>query len=1039
MVAPRIERKQQIVTPERLQEVKVILAAALERPSAERGAYLDQSCTDMELRQEVESLIAAHEHGSSAFLELPSTENKYVLKPGTTVGRYEIVAALGAGGMGVVYRARDKMLQRDVAIKFLPTGLLIDDDARRRFRKEALALAKLNHANIATVYDVGAQSGVDYLVMEYVPGRSLAEKLKSGPLAVKEVISLGEEIAAALEEAHEHGVIHRDLKPANVVVTLKGHAKVLDFGLAKVLTPTDDVNVTRSAAETKGAVGTLLYMSPEQAEGKIVDSRTDLWSLGVLLYESLAGRAPFQGSGALAVLRAITQDAPKSLRELRPDAPADADRIISKALEKDVTKRYQSASDMVLDLSGVLTRLDAPALPRASRDLTVSRKYAIPGAILILILAVLGVWLYRQSEMRHWAREQAIPGIAELQGKNESVAAFLLLEQAEKYLPGDPQLAQVTEANTRVVSIESSPPGATVEIQDYSFPNGAWLALGTTPITKARIPNGYFRWKVSKQGVGEYLTAPITAKQMNFPLDSQMNAPDGMVWESGGKFSDYISFIGWVRGINLPPFYMDRFEVTNRQYEKFVDSGGYEKPEYWTQKFVQNGRELNWDRAMLLFRDSTGRAGPSTWEGGHYPEGQADYPVLGVSWYEAAAYAAFAGKSLPALYQWFQAAPEEVARYIVDASNFSPSGPASVGAFKGLGPYGTYDMAGNAKEWILNTVGDNLHFIVGGAWNSQTYMYNTPEALSPFDRSATNGFRCVRDISPLPQPAAAPVQPIHRDFSTFKPASDDVFRAYRALYAYDQKPLNVKVEGLVGETADWREEKITFDAAYDGERMAAYLYLPKNVQPPYQTIVFFPSARVEILPPDSHSLGDTQFFDYIVQSGRAVLYPIYQGTYERRVQYVGSGGIELLTQRYKDLARSLDYLQTRPDIDNSKLAYLGVSMGSAYGVTYTALLGDRLKTVVFLDGGYWLNPPEPGGDQADFAPRIKVPALMVNGRYDFSFPVEESQNPLFRMLGTPDANKLHVVMNTPHDVNQQRPELIKNVLAWLDKYLGRVN
>ncbi len=245
------------------------------------------------------------------------------------------------------------------------------------------------------------------------------------------------------------------------------------------------------------------------------------------------------------------------------------------------------------------------------------------------------------------------------------------------------------------------------------------------------------------------------------------------------------------------------------------------------------------------------------------------------------------------------------------------------------------------------------------------------------------------------------------------------------------------------ETADWREEKITFDAAYNGERMAAYLFLPKNVHPPYQTVLFFPSARVLFIPDSGNGLkiGDLKFVDYVIQSGRAVMYPIYQNTYERQVKFYlpqASQSIQLTSDWYKDAARSLDYLATRPDIDSNKVAYLGVSMGSADGVIISTLLQDRLKAVVYLDGGYFLDTPPRGGDQADFAPRMKKPVLMVNGRYDFTFPVEKAQDPLFKMLGTPESDKRHVVLDTPHDVTEQRPLLVKAVLDWLDRYLGPV-
>jgi eukaryotic-like serine/threonine-protein kinase len=201
---------------------------------------------------------------------------------------------------------------------------------------------------------------------------------------------------------------------------------------------------------------------------------------------------------------------------------------------------------------------------------------------------------------------------------------------------------------------------------------------------------------------------------------------------------------------------------------------------------------------------------------------------------------------------------------------------------------------------------------------------------------------------------------------------------------------------------------------------------------------------VEFLPGNDggRALGDMQFFDYILQSGRAVMYPIYEDLYERRVKFSMPGAsqiIQLTTDWYKDASRSLDYLATRQDIDNGRLAYLGVSMGSADGLIITTLMQDRLKTAIFLDGGYFLDPPPPGGDQADFAPRMKMPVLMVNGRYDYTFSVEDAQNPMFRMLGTPEADKKHVLLETPHDVTEDRPRLTKEVLEWLDKYLGRVN
>ena len=228
---------------------------------------------------------------------------------GQTLGHYRVLEKVAAGGMGVVYRARDEQLDRDVALKVLPTGTLSDDTARRHFRKEAMALAKLNHPNIETVYEFGTQDGLDFLVMEYVPGKTLADRLREGTLPEKEVVALGMQIAAALQEAHERGIVHRDLKPANIALTEKGRAKILDFGLAKLLRPADE-GTTLTLTDSQAAAGTLPYMPPEQLRGEPVDARADIYTIGAVLYEMATARRAYPEEQTSRLIDAILHQPP---------------------------------------------------------------------------------------------------------------------------------------------------------------------------------------------------------------------------------------------------------------------------------------------------------------------------------------------------------------------------------------------------------------------------------------------------------------------------------------------------------------------------------------------------------------------------------------------------------------------------------------------------------------------------------------------------------------------------------------------------------
>jgi serine/threonine-protein kinase len=279
---------------------------------------------------------------------------------GSTLSHYRIIERLGAGGMGVVYRAYDDRLEREVALKVLPTGALADDAQRRRFHREALALSRLNHPGVATVHDFDREGGADFIVMELVSGETLADRLEAGPLPAGQVTDLGVQIAEALEAAHERGVLHRDLKPANIVVTEKGRVKVLDFGLAKLAHAEVDSRASTLPTAGDAVAGTIAYMAPEQLLGGEVDAGIDLFSLGVVLYQMATGRLPWRQTLSTALVNEILHGAPAAPTALLPELPPHFDRIILKALEKDPAARYRSAAELAADLRAGPTAAAGP-------------------------------------------------------------------------------------------------------------------------------------------------------------------------------------------------------------------------------------------------------------------------------------------------------------------------------------------------------------------------------------------------------------------------------------------------------------------------------------------------------------------------------------------------------------------------------------------------------------------------------------------------------------------------------------------------------
>jgi dipeptidyl aminopeptidase/acylaminoacyl peptidase len=392
---------------------------------------------------------------------------------------------------------------------------------------------------------------------------------------------------------------------------------------------------------------------------------------------------------------------------------------------------------------------------------------------------------------------------------------------------------------------------------------------------------------------------------------------------------------------------------------------------------------------------------------------------------------------LPTLAHWQRAAGTRDATLIA-FSNFSNKGPAAAGTNHDIGPYGTYQMAGNVKEWASTTVGD-LRYILGGAWNEATYMAVQPDARAPFDRSNTNGVRCVKYLTEPPANVFADVARPDAAITPRTPVPDAEFALYQRLYGYDQTALAARIE-TTEETEHWRRERVSFAAAYGNERVVAQVYLPKNAVAPYQAVIWFGGGDVLELPSSDHP--GTQFlFDFVIRTGRAVVLPVFKGTFERRSPPPAARGRnaqrELGRQRSNDLGRTIDYLETRPDIDRTRVAYYALSFGATNGLLLVPL-EPRVKAAVLLATGLSGGTPAPERDPVNFAPRLRVPTLMINGHDDFLFLVDSQQKPLFELLGAPRDRKKHVVLEGVGHMPPPRADVIREVLAWFDTYLGAV-
>ncbi len=1075
--------------------------AAEKQSAEERAAFLDRVCEDRPaLRQQLEALL--REKRDDSFLEHPAVEPGATLVPpaplsegpGTVIGRYKLLQKIGEGGMGVVYMAEQtEPVTRKVALKIIKLGM----DTRQvvaRFEAERQALAMMDHPNIAKVLDAGAtETGRPYFVMELVRGVPITEYCDHARLSTCERLGLFVKVCQAIQHAHQKGVIHRDIKPSNVMVTLNDgapHPMVIDFGIAKAT----HQKLTEKTLFTNYTqmIGTPAYMSPEQAEmSKLdVDTRTDVYSLGVLLYELLTGTTPFSShelrdlgyremqkvivekdpprpstrlheSTTLTALAASRNTEPRKLPGI---VRGDLDWIVMKAISKERSDRYQTAETLAADVERHLQ--DRPIAARRPSVVGRVRRFVrrnkmpvgltVVAALAGLVAALLGVVAYlgkldqREQalllEQKHtqearetWARQTAMPAIKQLIEDEHWVRAFLLAREVRQVLPSDPAFQELWDSFTVTVSFDLKPEGTRVLIRDWDATDEAWFEVGETPLVDITLPNGGMRFRYVKEG---YLAREFDRTFPDFlrwdgaiSMKPDPGLPRDMV------FIDSVQASGWNDlPTDLGDFLIDRYEVSNGEFQKFVDAGGYEDPKFWGHlDFHLEGRRLSWEEAMQQFRDVTGAAGPAAWRDGHFPESRQDYPVRGVSWFEAAAYARFVGKSLPTIYHWRWAA-DGAAGHTIALSNFSGHGPAPRGAHQGIGRFDVYDLGGNVEEWCWNSDGAARRCLRGGAWNDAGYQLLQVGVASPWNRAETYGFRCVRYLGEGAPAAvaAAPWKPKlpHLDASRRVPIESLAsWYVYETNLALAPQPVEAKDEP----SPDYRHEIVSIAAAYNEERFDVHLYFPREPKKRYETILFVPGAVSWLTRRFAPTGIDWELLPRLTQEGRLVCFPVCKGMYER-----GSGQFSIpqgtvqsrdaVVWAVKDVARTLDYLRTREDIDPDRIFYLGYSLGTMIGMPVLTFK-PGLRGAILVSGGYppkELNEVQQVYNPFHFTPRVTLPVLMITGGLDSLLPHQSVQLPFFEDLGS--KNKKFVELDCGH--NPPTDDVMRAVDPWLRDLSG---
>ena len=701
---------------------------------------------------------------------------------------------------------------------------------------------------------------------------------------------------------------------------------------------------------------------------------------------------------------------------------------------------------IIIGFIGILFYSYIPSLKNAKIEKIKDKNslFNLIGIVLIFGLSISNIFLFRKSNLGDIREEAYTIGFKKIDDYLETEDFISAYNIANKYkidLPDDPLVLEKLNLSSEEANINSLPDKGKVFYKRID--DKEWSYLGETPL-KTRIPRGYINFKISKPGFVDYLslTSVWTINNLynsetenHYQLTPISDEKENMVKVPGGKTKLYVSALGDLNMVDLKPYWIDKYEVTNREYQKFIDEGGYKTKKYWEEKIINSdGKELKWKDAIGDYVDQSGLNGPSVWSGGTYPSGQDEFPVTGVSWYEAKAYAKWAGKELPTIYHWYKAAMVWGESSVISPrSNFKGS-KSQVGEYDVLSVFGCFDMAGNAREWGSNPHKNGNRSIMGGGYDDEPYFFTDNFSQHPNNRYKTNGIRCVIISEEENTLASADtmIQTFTRDFYTFEPISDEVFNVYNGMFQYDPFALNenvIKAESDINEV--WTKEVVEIDAAYSNETIPLNIFIPKNVSPPFKTIIFVPGSNA-ITARDSKNI-DGKYFGYLMRSGYAFIMPIYKGTWERAypefsnyVQNPSKNYSNQMVMMVKDFSRTIDYVESRSDLIN-EVYYYGISWGGMLGPIFLAN-EKRIKGAVLQVAGLGAREMRPEANPLTYLSRISQPVLMLNGVYDQYFPYETSQIPMYELISVNEPNKKMITYQSAH--SPPKSQTSKEILKW---------